>query len=56
MSLVSYLKKIKDDAQSVMLRDLKFKNFDRVEGIVVCSISRYSVKKDEYNIMVLNEN
>lgn len=55
VSLVSYLKKIKDDAQSVMLRDLKFKNFDRVERIVDCSISRYSVQKDEYILMELNE-
>ena len=36
MSLTTYLKKVKDDSQSIMLRDLKFKNFDRIERIVDC--------------------
>ena len=55
VSLTTYLKSIKDDAQSVMLRDLKFKNFDRIERIVDCNISRYSLGENEYILMELNE-
>ena len=55
VSLTTYLKKVKDDLQSVMLRDLKFKNFDRIERIVDCNISCYSSQKDQFILMELNE-
>ena len=55
VSLITYLKKVKDDLQSVMLRDLKFKNFDRIERIVDCNISSYSSQKDKFILMELNE-
>ena len=41
ISLSTYLNNIREDSQSVMLRDLKFKNFDRIEKIVDCNISSY---------------
>lgn len=55
MSLITYLKKVKDDSQSIMLRDLKFKNFDRIERIVDCNISAYTTLHDQYILMELNE-
>ena len=42
--ITSYLKKVKVDSQSIMLRDLKFKNFDRIERIVDCNISTYTTR------------
>ena len=38
-----------------MLRDLKFKNFDRVERIVDCNISSYYDDKIKYILLELNE-
>jgi len=55
VSLTTYLKKVKDNLQSVMLRDLKFKNFDRVERIVDCNISSYHSQKQQFILMELNE-
>ena len=55
MSLSTYLKKVKDDSQSIMLRDLKFKNFDRIERIVDCNISTYTTLNNQYILMELNE-
>ena len=54
-SLKTYLKKVKEDSQSIMLRDLKFKNFDRIERIVDCHISSYTTTCDQYILMELNE-
>ena len=38
-----------------MLRDLKFKNFDRIERIVDCNISTYNNANNQYILMELNE-
>ena len=55
VSLTTYLKKVREDSRSVMLRDLKFKNFDRLEKIVDCNISSYSTQHSQYILMELNE-
>ena len=55
VSLTTYLKKVRDNLQSVMLRDLKFKNFDRIERIVDCNISTYNNANNQYILMELNE-
>ena len=55
VSLTTYLKKVKNSLQSVMLRDLKFKNFDRLEKIVDCNISSYSTPKNQFILVELNE-
>ena len=55
VSLTTYLKKVKEDSRSVMLRDLKFKNFDRLEKIVDCNISSYNTQHSQYILMELNE-
>ena len=55
ISLSTYLNDISTDSQSVMLRDLKFKNFDRVERIVDCNISSYYDDKIKYILLELNE-
>lgn len=55
VSLTTYLKRVRDHLQSVMLRDLKFKNFDRIERIVDCNISTYSDSNSQYILMELNE-
>ena len=55
VSLTTYLKKVKEDSRSVMLRDLKFKNFDRLEKIVDCNISSYNSQNSQYILMELNE-
>ena len=38
-----------------MLRDLKFKNFDRIERIVDCNISSYYDNETKYILLELNE-
>ena len=55
VSLTTYLKKVREDSRSVMLRDLKFKNFDRLEKIVDCNISSYNTQHSQYILMELNE-
>ena len=55
VSLTTYLKKVRDNFQSVVLRDLKFKNFDRLERIVDCNISSYNSENDQYILMEMNE-
>ena len=55
ISLSMYLNNIKEDSQSVMLRDLKFKNFDRIERIVDCNISSYYNNEIKYILLELNE-
>ena len=55
VSLTTYLKKVREDSRSVMLRDLKFKNFDRLEKIVDCNISSYNSQNSQYILMELNE-
>ena len=55
VSLTMYLKKVREDSRSVMLRDLKFKNFDRLEKIVDCNISSYNTQHSQYILMELNE-
>tara|TARA_B110000305_G_C19390412_1_gene614520 strand:+ start:153 stop:1220 length:1068 start_codon:yes stop_codon:yes gene_type:complete len=55
ISLSTYLNNISLDSQSVMLRDLKFKNFDRIERIVDCNISSYYDGKIQYILLELNE-
>ena len=51
VSLTTYLKKVIENFQSVVLRDLKFKNFDRIEKIVDCNISSYNSENDQYILM-----
>ena len=51
----SYLKKVLVDEQSMILRDLKFKNFDSSERIVDCTISTYYLNKLKYLLVELNE-
>ena len=53
--LTTYLKKVRDNFQSVMLRDLMFKSFDRLERIVDCNISSYNSENDQYILMEMNE-
>ena len=53
ISLSTYLNNIKEDSQSVMLRDLKFKNFDRIERIVDCNISSYYDNEIKYILLEL---
>ena len=55
VSLTTYLKKVREDSRSVMLRDLKFKNFDRLEKIVDRNISSYNSQNSQYILMELNE-
>jgi len=55
ISLSTYLNNIRKDSQSVMLRDLKFKNFDRIEKIVDCNISSYYSGEIKYILLELNE-
>ena len=55
ISLSTYLNNISLDSQSVMLRDLKFKNFDRIERIVDCNISSYYDDETQYILLELNE-
>ena len=55
ISLSTYLNNIRQDSQSVMLRDLKFKNFDRIERIVDCNISSYYNGEIKYILLELNE-
>ena len=55
VSLLSYINNVSNDGQSVMLRDLKFKNFDRVEKIVDCNISSFDIDNDKFLLMELNE-
>ena len=55
ISLSTYLNNISLDSQSVMLRDLKFKNFDRIERIVDCNISSYYDDEVQYILLELNE-
>ena len=55
ISLSMYLNNLKEDSQSVMLRDLKFKNFDRIERIVDCNISSYYNNEIKYILLELNE-
>jgi len=55
VSLWTYIENIKEDQQTVMLRDLKFKNFDRIDRIVDCSISSYYSENDKYILIELNE-
>ena len=55
VSLSTYLNNISADSQSIMLRDLKFKNFDRVERIVDCNISSYYDDEIKYILLELNE-
>ena len=51
ISLSTYLNNIRKDSQSVMLRDLKFKNFDRIEKIVDCNISSYYSGEIKYILL-----
>jgi two-component system nitrogen regulation sensor histidine kinase GlnL len=55
VSLSTYLNNISTDSQSIMLRDLKFKNFDRIERIVDCNISSYYDDEIKYILLELNE-
>ena len=55
VSLSTYLNNISTDSQSIMLRDLKFKNFDRIERIVDCNISSYYDGEIKYILLELNE-
>ncbi len=55
ISLSTYLNNIRQDSQSVILRDLKFKNFDRIERIVDCNISSYYNGEIKYILLELNE-
>tara|TARA_Y100000590_G_scaffold160329_1_gene183820 strand:- start:1486 stop:2571 length:1086 start_codon:yes stop_codon:yes gene_type:complete len=55
LELELYLKKVLIDDQSIILRDLKFKNFDSSERIVDCNISTYYVNKLKYILVELNE-
>jgi two-component system nitrogen regulation sensor histidine kinase GlnL len=55
VSLSTYLNNISMDSQSIMLRDLKFKNFDRIERIVDCNISSYYDGEIKYILLELNE-
>jgi len=55
VSLSTYLNNISSGSQSVMLRDLKFKNFDRIERIVDCNISSYYDNETKYILLELNE-
>ena len=55
VSLFTYIENIKEDEQTIMLRDLKFKSFDRIDRIVDCSISSYYSENDKYILIELNE-
>ena len=55
INLLTYIKNVRLDDQSVMLRDLKFKNFDRIEKICDCIISSYFVSNKQYVLLEFNE-
>ncbi len=55
VNLQSYLQKVLIDEQSIMLRDLKFKNFDSSGRIVDFNISTYYANKFKYLLIELNE-
>ena len=40
ISLITHINNVVQKNQSIMLRDLKFKNFDRIEKICDCNISQ----------------
>ena len=54
-NLLSYITNVKSDDQSIMLRDLKFKNFDRIEKICDCIISSYFISNKQYILLEFNE-
>ena len=55
INLLSYITNVKSDDQSIMLRDLKFKNFDRIEKIRDCIISSYFISNKQYILLEFNE-
>ena len=55
VNLLSYITNVKSDDQSIMLRDLKFKNFDRIEKICDCIISSYFISNKQYILLEFNE-
>ncbi len=54
-NLLNYITNVRSDDQSVMLRDLKFKNFDRIEKICDCIISNCFVSNKQYILLEFNE-
>ncbi len=55
LELQTYLQKVLLQEQSIMVRDLKFKNFDFSERIVDFNISTYHVNKSKCLLIELNE-
>ena len=54
-SLVSYIDEVMESNQSIMLRDLKFKNFDRIEKICDCNISSCLINQENCVLIEFNE-
>jgi len=54
-NLFTYIKKVHQDDQSIILRDFKFKNFDFIDKIVDCSISSYLVDNNKHILIELSE-
>ena len=55
VNLTSYIDNVLLNDQSIMLRDLKFKNFDRVERICDCNMSSCLIEQETCIIIEFNE-
>ena len=55
ISIKSYIDDIYENEQSIMLRDLKFKNFDRLERICDCNISLCYIEQEKCVLIEFNE-
>ena len=55
ISIKSYIDDIYENEQSIMLRDLKFNNFDRLERICDCNISLCYIEQEKCVLIEFNE-
>ena len=55
VDLIQYLTTVLENEQPIILRDFKFKNFERLEKIVDCNISVFDIGKGRHLLIELNE-
>ena len=55
ISLITHINNVVQKNQSIMLRDLKFKNFDRIEKICDCNISQCVLNSNRCILIEFNE-
>ena len=54
-SILTHIHNVRDHDHTVVVRDLKFKNFDQDEKIVDCSISKATIENNEVILIELSE-